>query len=75
MIVMVVLGVLGGIVLFGVANFQAGATRTRDEGNARQCATAMESYRTKHAGADPVSWSQISEYLASVPAGACGLAP
>jgi len=40
MIVMVVLGILAGIVLFAVGNFQDDANTSRDDANTRICATA-----------------------------------
>ena len=40
MVVMVVLGILAGIVLFAIGNFQDDAETSKDDANARICATA-----------------------------------
>jgi general secretion pathway protein G len=52
MIVMVVLGILSGIVLFGVANFRADAEVKATDVNARQCETAKVAWGAQN-GLDP----------------------
>ena len=48
MIVMVVLGILAGIVLFAVGNFQDDAETSKDDANARICATAKAAALAKN---------------------------
>jgi general secretion pathway protein G len=80
LVVMVVLGLLSGIVLFGLDAFRNQAESSRDAGNARQCATAIAIYNVQHAGAAPTAWGELANaqgqhYLATAPADHCGLTP
>jgi general secretion pathway protein G len=80
MIVMVVIGVLGGIVLFGLGGFQSQAEDSRDGGNAKQCATAIAIYKVQHAGESPTAYDELVNergeyYLVNPPSDYCGLAP
>jgi general secretion pathway protein G len=48
MIVMVVLGILSGIVLFGIGTFRIDATAKAEQVNQRQCATALVAWEVNH---------------------------
>lgn len=47
LIVIVVLGILGGIVVFGVANFRADSTQAACEANLKQVNVGSQAYRAK----------------------------
>jgi general secretion pathway protein G len=70
MIVMVVLGILAGIVVFGVGAFRGDANAAACRANARTVATANAAYRIHHDGQDaPDTKTLVDEgYLRSEPA-------
>jgi prepilin-type N-terminal cleavage/methylation domain-containing protein len=69
MIVMVVLGILAGIVLFGVGTFKSDATTSRDAANTRQCETAKAAWLVNHTGTPTAT--DLATYFGAggVPAG------
>jgi general secretion pathway protein G len=73
MIVMMVIGILGGIVLFGIGAFQGQATTSRDEANAQQCRRVIEIYEARHNGDVPHTWDDLDgeHVLTAAPPGGC----
>ncbi|MCU1379773.1 MAG: prepilin-type N-terminal cleavage/methylation protein [Acidimicrobiales bacterium] len=67
MIVMVVLGILAGIVLFGVGTFSGDAGNSRDAANTRQCQTATAAWHAANptlTATNPTA-AQLGTYFAS----------
>ena len=68
LIVIVILGILAGIAVFGVAQFQKDAKDSCDAANAKTKAVATAAYKAQNNGAEP-SAAQLEPYLAE--AGDC----
>lgn len=59
LIVIVILGILAGIVTFGVAQFRSDSTAACTEANAKIVATANEAYKAKYPTAGTLSATQL----------------
>jgi general secretion pathway protein G len=63
MIVMVVIGILAGIVLFAVGNFQTDAQKSRDVANCNIRRTAIAAYQAGHNGDAPADDAALAPYV------------
>ena len=72
LIVIVILGILAGIVTFGVAQFRGDASTSCTSANAKIIATANAAYQAKYPGAAALTGAQLHSagYLQDDP-GAC----
>jgi prepilin-type N-terminal cleavage/methylation domain-containing protein len=69
LIVIVVIGVLAGIVLFGTAQFRGDSVAACNDANTRIVASASAAYRAKNGGTGPVPVTtlQSSGYIETLP--------
>ncbi len=69
LIVIVILGILAGLAVFGVATFRSDATSACTEANTKTRATAIAAYKAKTGATTDPTDAQLAPYLAE--AGNC----